>query len=121
MVEITTAGQNNTINDEKVLDGAKRIVAIEAYRVADVSISPEGKAVVNNTAFAKGFLTLATGDSNENCLHIPLTDLCKKDNAGQLFHVDLPPIAATKSKIFFGNTAGIVATEVVLLGIHYED
>ena len=120
IVEVTSAGQNNTLNDEKVLDGAKRITAIEAYMVGDVAKGPSGAATVNDTIFKKSFLTLSTGESNEVLLHVPLTDLCKKTNAGQLFLVDLPPISATKSKVYIAELTGLVTTETFVLAFHYE-
>ncbi|MEO5681455.1 MAG: hypothetical protein ABIQ88_02375 [Chitinophagaceae bacterium] len=118
---ICKANQNEySLLTDDILNSAKRIVAIEAYRVANVSLTPSSLAVVNDTVFAKSFLTMSTAATDEMLNRIPFTDLDRKANQGELFFVDIPPIVASKCKVFIPTTVGIVAGEAWLIGVHYE-
>jgi hypothetical protein len=109
-----------SLKDEEVLRKAKRIIAIEAYKVGTVSIAPSTAAVVNDTVFDKSFLTLGTEDGEEVIYKLPLADLNRAANNGQLFYVDIPPIAPSKCSIKVATTAALSAAEVFLLCFHYE-
>jgi hypothetical protein len=120
-VQIDSVGkQTFTLGDEETLRDAKRIVAIEAYRLADVSMSANARALVGDAIFEKSFLTISTKDTDQVHYRIPLTDLCRADNNGQLYEVDIPPIAPSKCEIFVATVAGLSAAESFLLGFHYE-
>lgn len=116
----STAKQKFNLGDEETLRDAKRIVAIEAYRLADVSMSPAARALVGDAIFEKSFLTIGTKDTDQVQYQIPLTDLCRADNDGQLYMVDIPPIAPSKCEIFVASVAGLSAAESFLLAFHYE-
>lgn len=117
----TKANQTEyTLQDNDNLNTVKRISAIEAYRVSKVAISPKGRAVISDAVFNKTFLTLATSDTDQQQHQIPLTDLCRADNNGQLFYVDIKPIAASKCVLKIASVAGILDTESILIGVHYE-
>lgn len=121
VVDSTNANtQDYDLKDEENLRTAKRIVAIEAYKVGTVSNEPGGRPVINDTVFNKSFLTISTPDSDEVLYKIPFSDLNRAGNNGQLFLVDIPPLAPSKCKIRIASTVGIVTTESFLLGFHYE-
>ena len=120
VVNITAAKQEWNLSDNEDLQQAKRIVAVQAYRVGDVSHAPDGTPVVNNTVFNKSFLSFQTNDNQEKIQQFPFPDLNRKDNNGELVYVDIPPIAPTKCKIKIATAAGIVVDESFLLGVHYE-
>jgi hypothetical protein len=120
-VDVTSAGvQDFSLSDDEVLRDAKKIIAIEAYKVGTVTNTPKGRAVVNDTVFNKSFLVISTGASDEVLSGIPLADLNRAGNNGQLFYVDIPPISPSKCKIHVASTASLSASETFLLGFHYE-
>jgi len=120
-VDVTSAAvQDYTLTDEEVLRTAKRIIAIEAFMVGTVSTTPKGRAVVSDTVFKKSYLTIGTADTDEVLTKIPLSDLSRATNNGQLFYVDIPPIAPSKCNIHVGSVAGLSTSETFLLAFHYE-
>lgn len=108
-----------SLKDEEVLRKAKKIIALEAYKVGTVSNAPSGAAVVNDTVFNKSFLIIGTEASDE-VIKIPLSDLNRAANSGELFYVDIPPIAPSKCSIKVATTASLNTAEVFLLSFHYE-
>jgi hypothetical protein len=121
IVEVDCAAiQEYSLQNDDILSKAKSIIAIEAFRVANVTLTPKNRTVVNDAVFLKSFLTIATQVSDEILFRIPFINLSKKDNNGMLFMVNIPPIAMSKCKITVANTAGLVATETWLLAFHYE-
>lgn len=109
-----------SLKDESVLQEAKRIIAITAYRVGTVSNVPSGRPVVNDAVFKKSFLVLSTADTDEVFNKIPLSDLDRTANNGELYFVNIPPIAPTKCFIQIASVAGLNAGESFLLGFQYE-
>ncbi len=109
-----------TLQSDDILNKAKRIVAIEAYKVGDVSKSSTGRAVVNDTIFSKSYLTISSVETDEVLNKVPFTDLNKKTNNGMLFLVDIPPVAMSKCKIVIPDNAALSAAESWVLGFHYE-
>jgi hypothetical protein len=120
-VEVSSTSQQDfSLKDEEVLRDAKRIIAIEAYKVGTLALSPTGRAVVNDTVFKKSFLIIGTADSDEVLNKIPLSDLSRADNNGQLFYVDIPPVAPSKCSIKVATVATLSASESFVLAFHYE-
>ena len=125
VVEVLVGNVNQRdfyLPQDEVLRNAKRIVAVESYRVGKSSNAPiSGAANVSDTVFNKSFLTLETKDGGTQPITaVPLTDLCKQDNAGVLFEVDLPPLNVSKCKITVPTNASLVATEAWQIGFYYE-
>lgn len=124
LVEVKTETIANNFLSNDILEGAKRIVGIEAFRATDISYAPKsGLAVINDNAFKKAFLTLNV-QGQENVLQIPLTRLNPALNDGITKEFDLDKLTITSCKITFPNGAngmtGVVTTEAALLGIYYE-
>lgn len=119
-VEITASQQQYSLKEEEILSDCKKIIGVEVYKVANVSVSPTGRPLVNNTVFTKSYLVIATKDSDEVLYMIPLASMDRSTNQGEIFRVDIPPIAPSKCYIKVGSIAGIVAGESFLLGFHYE-
>lgn len=121
-IEVAAAAGKNeyALISEDILNGAKRITAFEVYRVGTVGLTPGNQVVVNDTIFNKSYLTISTAGADELLNKIPFTSLERKANNGEVFMVDIPPIAASKCKVFIPSTAGLVAGEAWLIGVHYE-
>lgn len=122
LVEVQMTGAQNqfSLKDEEILRTAKKIVAIEVYKVDNVTITPKGAAVVNNTVFEKAFLVIGLADDKQPLMNIPFTSMDKTANQGRPFFVNIPPIAPSKCFVQVGTQAGIVPGEVFLIGFHYE-
>lgn len=119
-VDCETTKQEYTLLKDDVLDNAKQITAIEAYKVGDLALAPSGRATVNDTVLKKSFLTLSTSDTDEVQYRVPLIDLVRTMNNGQLFLVNLPKLAFSKCKVYVPTTAALSATESWVFGVHYE-
>lgn len=98
----------------------KHIRMIDAYRAADVPVTPLGNVNVSDTIFNKAFLVLSV-DGKEVINRLPLTAICPKDNLGrrQLFNDLL--INWPKSYIELGDTTGVVVGTSFYLIVYYED
>lgn len=122
LVEVLIDGAKTTysLKDEEILRTAKKIIAIETYKVDNVSISPTGRPLANNSVFAKGFLVLQSATNTEMINELPFPSMDRTTNNGRLFYVNIPPIAPSKCFIRVGTTAGIVTGESFLIGFHYE-
>lgn len=107
---------------DQVLEEAKRIIAIQAYKVTDVTNSPiDQSALANATVFNKSFLVLVSKQGNEEVISlIPLADLCRSANNGVLKEFGILPINVTKCYIQVASVTALSASEVWLLGFHYE-
>lgn len=121
LVEVVIA---NTTSNEFILGqlpnlrNAKAIHKIETFRTAQVSKTPSGKTVANDTVFFKSFLVLIAGDTQIR--QIPLVSLNKNTNGTSVDPVHTQTIDPEKSKIFIGELTGLVAGEAFLLQITYE-
>lgn len=121
LVEVDCKAQASvSLDKEEVLRDAKRITAIQAYKVANKSLAPSGRPTVNDTVFAKAQLVIKTPGDDEVQYKIPFCDMDKQGNGGILYEVDIPPIAPTKCEIVIPSTTGVVTTESYVLGFHYE-
>ena len=123
LVEVAIDSASKTefsLKNEELLGDAKRIIGVSAHKVGSVSIAPSGSAVVNDTVFNKSFLTLGTPGSKEPISKIPLAELNRAANNGQIFYLDVPPLAPSKCAIKVATVAGLVTTEVFLLTFYYE-
>jgi hypothetical protein len=122
VVDCSTTVLQNKLPLDQIIEGSNKIRAIESYRVTNVSNSPlDGSATVNETVFNKSFLVLLSKGGNEEVISkIPLTDLCKADNNGNLFELDINGISMQKSYILVPELTATVGTEKFLLGFHYE-
>lgn len=106
---------------DEILREARKITAIEAFKVGNSSQGPiSGLATVNDTVFNKSFLSLQTMGAEEPITNAALVDLSRKDNNGDLFTVDLPPLNITKCRITVPTAASLSTSEVFLIGFHYE-
>jgi hypothetical protein len=120
IIPTDSAKNQYSLKNDEILRDAKRIVAIEAYRVGTVSIAPDGTTTVSDTIFNKASLTLETSDGTIVLTDVPLTDLCKADNNGQKFLVNIPPIVPSKCFIKVASPAGLSITEAFVIGFEYE-
>lgn len=98
---------------------AKRIIQVEALQVAQVTLTPSGRANVNATVFNKSFLRLINSE-NVEYRQIALPSLAKTTNGTEIPLLNTPQIDPEKSKIFVANTTGLVNTESFLLQVTYE-
>ncbi len=101
------------------LRNAKNIIQIEAYSVAQVSVAPSTRAVINAAVFAKSFLKLIDSNNTE-FRTMPLLSLSKTVNGTAIPELNVPTIDTEKSKIVVGNTTGLALDEAFLLAITYE-
>lgn len=120
-VNITTAkqkfvfGENDTLRDKKVK-------AIDVFKVADVSVSPLGNALINATVFNKSYLVLVI-DGKENVNRIPLAALAPTVNNGKRFNFPGKGVVIdwAKSYIELPNTTSQVVGESFLFNVYYDD
>lgn len=98
---------------------ASKIIRVEALPVSQVTISPSGKAVVNNGVFQKSFLKLISAD-NVEFRALALPSISKSINGTVIPAINTPRIDPEKSKIVVGTAAGLVLNEVWLLSVTYE-
>lgn len=98
----------------------KKVVGVETYKVADVSVSPLGNALCNATALAKGSLTLQV-EGKERIKDIPLASLIASNNNGLIKTIKPAIVSLEKSYVTFANTTGLVANETVLFMFYFED
>lgn len=98
----------------------KRIVAIEAFMVGDVSNDGAGAAVCVDAVFNKSMITIKTTDGLEKISNRPLKSFNSFLNNGQIARIDVHDISITDSYISVPTTAGLDVAKVWLLNIHYE-
>lgn len=108
-------GENDTLRD-------KRIKAIDTFKVADVAVSPLGKALINATVFGKAYLVLSI-EGQERINRIPLSALAPTVNNGKRFNFPGKGVVIdwAKSFIELPNTTGQVLTESFLFNVYYDD
>jgi hypothetical protein len=106
---------------DETLRDAKRITGIVAYNVSTVSVGPVSKlANVNNTVFAKAFLTVTDRTNLQTLQQLPLADLARTTNAGIELNIDVNNFDPTKSYIEVATTASLSTNEVFILRFEYE-
>lgn len=128
LVEVTISNAGITqfnLATNQVLEQAKEILAIEAYKVGDASISPiSGSNVVNDTVFEKAYLSLVSKTQTGKTIIdlMPLVDLNRPSNQGvmQAFTIK-DQLNVTKCFITTASAASQSTSEVFLLGFHYID
>jgi hypothetical protein len=120
-VEIPTNTTAQTFTFPQNLDYLERgiIYGMIAYNLADKALLPSGVANVNNTVFDKAYLQLYK-DSDFPFLNIPLSDLRRANNNGQVFLIEPRKIDFSMSKILLPNTASVVTTESFFMGFIYK-
>ena len=101
------------------LRNAKRIVRVEAFPVAAVTLSPSGKPLVNATVFQKAFLRLIN-NRNTDLRQVPLQAISKSINGTTIPEMNCGAIDPEKSKIVVGSSVALVLNEVFLLQVTYE-
>lgn len=116
----TTAAVDYTLPDDEILRKAKRIIGLVSYKVGTLALSSTGRPVVNDTVFNKSYLTIITADDRKVLVELPLSDLNRAANSGEIFYVDIPPIAPSKCEIHVGSPAALVTTESFVIGFLYE-
>lgn len=99
----------------------KEIVGIETYEVADVNLSPDGLALVNNTVFEKAFLTLQDLHGVKDIQQIPLVSLSPSRNAGKVKEFATRKFDLAQCFVSVGSIASLVLNEVFLFSIYYID
>ena len=121
-IDISSVGvQSHPFGLEDVLKSAKRIVAIQAFKVGEYARGPiSGKANANATVFNNASLVLGTNDGDEPIFNMPLTDLCSSTNNGLVREFDVSNINPSRCKIYVSSTANLTTNEVFVLGFHYE-
>lgn len=107
---------------DATLEGAKKILAIETYSVADVTKSPATqRALVSDAVLAKSYLTIVSKNGDEELISkIPLASLSVKNyNNGIIRELNIPSMNVTKCYITVADTTGLTANTIWLLGFHY--
>lgn len=117
---LSTAALSYTLPDDEILRNAKRIIGIVAYKVGTLALSKTGRPVVNDTVFNKSYLTVITADDRKVLVDLPFSDMNRAGNNGEIFYVDIPPIAPTKCEINVASAAALSASESFVLGFIYE-
>ncbi len=95
----------------------KKIKVIDIPSVNEVTVTPLGKANINDTVYGKSFLVLNVAGS-EKINRIPLKSLNPFANNTRLFFNDLV-VDWTRSYIEVGSTAGLVANEAFFLNVFF--
>ena len=116
-----TAAQQFYFDTDATLQDAVHITAIETYSVSDVTKSPQtGKALVADAILAKSYLTIVSKSNDEEVIsNIPLVNLNRKANNGNLTEFNIPTPNVTKCYIRVADTTSLVAGTIWLLGFHY--
>lgn len=107
---------------DQVLQTAAEIIAVEAWRVSDVTNGPiSGAALQSDAVFKNSFLTLITVEGNtERLSQIPLQSLNTALNAGLLKKLMLPQINVNACYISVPSAAGLVANQIWYLNFYYR-
>ncbi len=95
------------------------IYAVQAFSVADWSTSPSGAAVVSTMGLASLLLTLVVGE-NEEVQQIPVSDLRSANVNGFIRLFDNKKLNLVKSYVTINSTTGLVASNSLMLGLHYQ-
>ena len=96
----------------------KKIKNIDIPSVADVTVSPTGKNVINATVYAKSFLVLSI-EGREKVNRIPLKSLNPYSNYGRRIDLSDLPVDWTKSYIEVGSIESLALNEVFYLNVFY--
>lgn len=97
-----------------------RIVAIAAYNATTASLSPNNKAVVNNTVFSKAYLILRDSEKGRDDINkFPLIDLVRSANNGQFVMLDGSKFDFSQSKIVIPSAVGLALNEVFMFQVIY--
>ena len=90
------------------LKNAKRIISIEAYDVAQVTLSRLNKSVITNAILKKSYLQLVAADgSNAVIATLPLVDISKQTQASVIERQNFPTIDWEKSTVNVAETTGL--------------
>jgi hypothetical protein len=98
----------------------KKITAIEVFKIADIPVAPTGGNALNATAFKDGFITLHSA-GKEKIKELPLIALDSQSNNGLMKNLNEMVIEPQKCYLSFSRTTNLVANEVLLLAVYFED
>lgn len=117
--EIELSTQRNKFSfPEILLLRGKKIVYIDFFRVSDVSFAPSGRATVNNTIFAKTFLTLVTAGI-ERFNKIPLNNFVSGLQYGNRILLN-EVIDWEKSFLNISELSGFSTSESFVFTVYYH-
>ncbi|RYY93614.1 MAG: hypothetical protein EOO11_19445 [Chitinophagaceae bacterium] len=108
---------------DSIVNQAKRIMGIEAYKIAEVSAGKEtGNSNVADAVFAKASLNLATSADAQPVSALPLARLNAASNGGRTLEFDLDPLTLAKCSISLpaSSLGGLTANTSFILGFFYE-
>lgn len=114
--------QNNSISfpNFTTLD-KKKIVAIEAFSVAQVTKTPGGKTVASAADVSEGFLTMVNKSSQKILDKHPINSFIVSLNSGQIKEFDGLEIDFSQTELFFPVPANLTDSEAIPFVIYYED
>lgn len=96
----------------------KRIKQIDIPQVGKLSVTPTGKAVVNDTVYKKAYLVLSV-DGNEKINRLPLLALNPYEVGGNRIELADLNVNWPKSYIEVGSLDGLVLNEAFLLTVYF--
>ncbi len=119
-VEVVLAVQTRNYFKEIENLRNKKIKVIDTYPVGSVTNGPSGAALVNATAYKKGFLVLSS-KGKEAVNRIPLAALDPTQNNGRRLLFDEIVIDFPKSYVEFTELTGVVAAEVAMFNFYFSE
>jgi hypothetical protein len=118
-VKIDAVSQRTYFKEIDNLRG-KKIKVIDTFPVSAVTIAPSGNALVNATAYKKGYLVLVA-KGKESINRIPLAALDPTQNNGRRLLFDDIVIDFPKSYVEFPETTGVVVNESVMFDFYFTE
>lgn len=124
-------GTNFQFQDQPYLRG-KKITGLESFQVDEVPVSPTGAAIVSESEYIKGYLTLYTNDIKdpksvgEWIQNVPLVVLHRVQNATPTAFVRIPYVLAgqtiiwDKSYIRLTSALGNTVDKSFIFNVYFE-
>ena len=121
IVPVTAATAKITLPQDATTIENGRIIAIEAYSVAQLGTTPDQRVTVNANAFNNAFLTLRNRETGHDDYHqVPLRDLLRDNNSGIMERIKSLKVDVSQSYIEVGNTSTLTLGECFLFRFVYE-
>lgn len=124
-VEVTCNSVNSTqfnLPLDELLQKAKKIIAVEAYLQSVVPVGGvTGAAQQTDTVIKNTFLVLMGIDNSSPVYRIPLVDLIRSINNGEIMQFDIDRVNINASYLYCSGQSGALDTaKVWYLGFHYQ-
>ena len=105
---------------DELLQKAKKIIAVEAYLQSNVANGGvTGTAQQSDTVIKNSFLVLMGVDNSSPIYRIPLVDLIRSLNNGQILELNIDRVNINASYIYCSGQT-IDTTKIWYLGFHYQ-